>query len=162
MRKLLIVLLVFGLASVANATVLSWSTNTVSVGIGSSVVVQLTADDATGYDPKWVGADASTVAEISAISALTAAGPDSQVKDPAATTWAGWWTVMALDLDPTSGGAVAAGDHFDVTIDGLALGTYNIGADTYGTNDILAITVVPEPMTLMLLGLGGLFLRRRK
>ncbi len=28
--------------------------------------------------------------------------------------------------------------------------------------DSVAITIIPEPMTVILLGLGGLFLRRRK
>ena len=63
------------------------------------------------------------------------------------------------------------------------LGAYTIAGGTYGpplqgknavtTNDgvnpnvtvtmpTLGITVIPEPMTMVLLGLGGLFLRRRK
>jgi len=34
-------------------------------------------------------------------------------------------------------------------------------ADVTSTNS-LVLTVIPEPMTIALLGLGGLFLRRRK
>ena len=167
MKKLLILTLVLGMASVANATVLSWSVDdiTIDITVDPVAVVQLIADDDQPYAAKWVGAGPSIYAEITSIAALPAAGPDAAIKDPAITLWAGWWTVEALDFDPTTWD-VSAGLQYDVTITGLDLGTYLIDSDSYGTdggiNDVLTINVIPEPMTIALLGLGGLFLLRRR
>ena len=163
MKKLLILMLVLGITSAANATVLEWSTNAITIDLGDPVaVVQLIASDDQPYAAKWVGNDPSAIAEITSISALTAAGPDAVVKDPSVTGWAGWWTVEALDFDPTTWD-VSAGSQYTVTITGLAEGVYTIDSDSYsGTNDVLTITVIPEPMTVALLGLGGLFLLRRR
>ena len=164
MKKLLVLALVLGLASVASAA-LTWSVSSVSVGLNESATVQISSSTATTYagGPAWVGNDASTVAEITGISALAAAGGNAAIQDPTATTWAGWWTVNALDTEEPF--TIASGNQWDVTIKGLAVGSYVIGSDFYasaGANDSLTITVIPEPMTIALLGLGGLFLRRRK
>ena len=69
-------------------------------------------------------------------------------------------TVRAADLSPPS--AIQSGDQYDVTIQGYVTGTFGLDSDDYGTNDILEVTVLPEPMTVALLGLGGLFLLRRR
>jgi hypothetical protein len=39
---------------------------------------------------------------------------------------------------------------------------HQVSGSTPGTTNNLVLTVIPEPMTIALLGLGGLFLRRRK
>ena len=157
-------MLVLGMASAANATVVSWSVDDVTITIGDSAVVQLTADDDQPYAAKWVGASPSTFAVIDSIVALAAAGDAPVIKDPATTAWPGWWTIEALDFEPPS--SIAAGAQYTVTITGLAEGTYLIDSDSYelegGINDVLTINVVPEPMTIALLGLGGLFLLRRR
>jgi len=104
MKKLLILMLVLGMASVVNATTLSWSDDAITLpGISATAVVTLNADDAQPYDPKWVGQTIGSPnpGTITSITMRPSAGPDGQVKTPGDTGFAGWWTVMALDLDPT-------------------------------------------------------------
>ena len=155
MKKLLILMLVLGMVPAANAA-LTWSVDGVIIGPGT-VVVQLISDSDQPYTSVWVGADCSPVAEITSITALPAAVDGTAV----VTAYPGWWLVEAVDFTLPSD--IVAGPHFDVTIRGLSLGTYTINSDFYGTagpNDTLLI--IPEPMTVALLGLGGLFLLRRR
>jgi len=155
MKKMLMLVLVLGLASLASATNLTWSTNSITIDVGDTATLQLTADDAELYAAKWVGNDPSVIAEITSITALVAAGPDAVVtKD--AEGYTGWWTVQDLDFSPTVY-EVLAGDQYDVVITGLSEGVYTFDCD----GDTLTVNVVPEPMTMALLGLGGLFLRKR-
>ena len=152
--------MVFGIATAADATVLSWSADSLTLSINETAVVTLDADDIAPYAPKWVGHTPASpqIASIVSIVALFLAGPDAQVKDPTATTYPGWWTVMALD-DPL---IYETGPHFSVTVKGLAVGTEEFSSDGDGTNDILEITVVPEPSTVLLLAVGGLGLLRKR
>jgi hypothetical protein len=164
MKKLLVLMLVLGMASIANATTVTWSVDSVTINsVGGIAVVQLEADDTAAYPTKWVGASgASTIATISSIVARAAAGPDHVIKNPTQTTYPGWWTVEAADMDPDTWD-IATGAQYDVTITGLAIGTHQVVADGYATvQDWLEITVLPEPTTVALLGLGGLFLLRRR
>ena len=162
MKKLLILMLVLGMASAANATVLSWSVDAITLDINETTVVQLVADDDETYARKWVGNTPATTSIVSIvdIDALAAAGGTGEVRDPTDTTYAGWWTVMAHDASAPF--TIASGSQFSVTVKGLAEGTFGLDADSYGTVDVLEVTVLPEPMTIALLGLGGLFLLRRR
>jgi hypothetical protein len=161
MKKLLVLMLVLGMATAANATVISWSVDSLTLDINATAVVNLVADDATGYDIKSVGATAGAVASIVDIDPLAAAGQDATAT-ALADPYLGWWNILSADSTGTPMNSIVSGNHFDVTIKGLATGTYAINSDYYGTNDVLNITVVPEPATVALLGLGGLFLLRRR
>ena len=157
MKKLMILLLVLGLAGAANATLLTWSVDAVTItGLNNSVVVQIVSDDDQGFSTRYLGSATSTVADITGVTALPAAGGNAVV----AASTGDWWGIATSDS--VSPFTIAAGNQYDVTIKGLALGSHSITSDLYGTGDTLSITVVPEPMTIALLGLGGLFLRRRK
>jgi len=159
MKKLMILLLVLGIASVSNAAyVLTWSADTLTLNIDETKVVTISSSTADPYGV-WAMNDVSTVAEVTAVSALANAGGNAAAtKDYMGYT--GWWYLEAMDVSEPF--TTAAGAQWSVSIKGLAEGTYNLSTDAYGTDDVLAVTVVPEPMTLVLLGLGGLFLRRRK
>jgi hypothetical protein len=166
MKKLLILMLVLGMTSTASAA-LTWSTSALTMNPTDVVTVQIHGSTDLPYPggPAWVGNDPSPggVASITSISALANAGGDAEVSDPTATGWPGWWTINALDV--TAPFTIAPGAQWDVVITAAAAGTYVIGTDSYGSDgadDLLTITVVPEPMTIALLGLGGLFLMRRR
>jgi len=168
MKKFLILILVLGISTAANATVLSWvdsegsALSSISVTVGESVTAYLSANDALTYSPKWMdGTDAKV--SISNITATANAGTGAAIQNPTQTGYAGFWTVEAAhDGAPPS--SVLAGIQWVVDIYGDAVGTGSVFADYYGSNLELSVTVndVPEPMTIALLGLGGLFLRRRK
>jgi len=73
---------------------------------------------------------------------------------------------------PIGGDAIAAGQAlWTMTFKGLAVGSTTISATETGVIDgddneinsmgTVTVHVIPEPMTIALLGLGGLFLRRK-
>jgi hypothetical protein len=65
---------------------------------------------------------------------------------------------LLFSFDVTTNAGVAAGDY-SVVFD---LGTFKNNSSTSIALGSVAYTVVPEPMTMGLLSLGALFLRRRK
>ena len=162
MRKLLILVLVLGMASMASATI-SFVTNSATVGTGGSVTVSVSSD---ADDTAWSGyiGYSPGIASLTAVSSLTAAGTERAVTDPG---YAGYFKLLAADgSDPFT--SVDSGVQFTGNLAaGLSTGTYTI--NLWGASwtagplaDTFTLTVVPEPITLALLGLGGLFLRRRK
>ena len=162
MKKLLILLLVLGMASIASAA-LTWSTSSLTLDVDEIVTVQISSSDASAYGV-WMWADESVVADVTAVSAYDAAGDNSAYTEDY-LDYDGWYYLEAKDSDPESSPDIASGNHWDITIKGLAVGSLSVDSDDAGyagANDILSITVVPEPAMIALLGLGGLFLRRRK
>lgn len=84
--------------------------------------------------------------------------------DLAGISIAGTWYVPSSDesIDPDPGWEQAAGMwfSFDTNTSGDLIIDFYDSAATMHTGALQA--TIPEPMTIVLLGLGGLFLRRRK
>ena len=184
MRKLLILMLVLGVASMAVATPTYVGSATITAGATETYQVVGSPEDASTNGVAGTGGWAgnvwidyalypgSSAADITAVSAAT-----NEFGDPAwtvldSTTYAGDAIVFTAYSNPTVWSELDDVDaalwfSFDLTAPGDAVeGTiYTINLiDEYwvDTGYSLAVEVIPEPMTMALLGLGGLFLRRRK
>ena len=160
MKKLLIpISLVFWISLLASAG-LTWSQNEITLGAGQTVTVQLiTSDGATGK--AWMAGDL-TIASYT-ITPLPNAGDDASAYVYTTGSYAGWGYVDIVELPLI----FVPGPVFDVTFTGVSIGTITMSSDYYssfGAPDYLTIirAAIPEPLTIGLLALGGLFLRRRK
>jgi hypothetical protein len=163
MKKVLVLLLVMGLASGASAALTFVDVPTDPINIGESIAITLNNSEDGSYGG-WLEITDQTVADYDGDPVFTTAGDpegkstvDLYVPDPS------WYefTVASTDAD----NPVVAGDHLVINIAGLSEGTTTLSVyanDGVTLLDSASITVVPEPMTIALLGLGGLFLRRRK
>jgi hypothetical protein len=210
MKKLLIFILVLGLASAANAAIVTFDasgeadcahafpTPSVDVLAGAVVTVEITADTAVGT---YAVSITETTTSSAGHSTATAVGTyhsnfnlnvvAGRLQNTMTGSVGGTPRYMLIDratagISPAN--PVAAGQvlySFDVLIPAGAevSDTFVITAAVgkpvvtppanpgYGhlldavpvaTTNALTIHVVPEPMTILLLGLGGLLLRRRK
>jgi hypothetical protein len=165
MKKLLVLFIVLGLAASAQAA-LTLSLSATTVAVNGEVTFSVISDDTTN----WIG-DAILSENVGAWS------------DPIAASYVGnWaWTVHAGDgaqapytqvgvARLAAGGTTVlptAGTQFSVNIKGVQAGTIYVDLQDDSTfaemaNGPLTLVVTPEPITMALLGLGGLFLRRRK
>ena len=172
MKKVLVLLMISLIASAASAaTSLTWvdsegaDITSVDVNLSGTVTVYLSADNNAAYDTKWVGVDyvsGTSAAELTGISMVS--GRAGQDGSGSMSSYVGWATVEAADLSEPFD-SIIAGIQWAVTITGRNNGSIDMDSDIYeqgdGVNDILTVNV-PEPMTMILLGLGGLLLKRRK
>ena len=165
MRKILVLSLVLGLASAANATLI-----TVNSQEGDSFEVDITSTiTVVSEDPSsWLGyifIEEGGAGTLENPVVLDAAG---DLADTSPFSEAGFGTGYELtaSMSPEGDPPLAAGPQFSFDYIG-AVGdnaTISLFIDPEYTTPAATVnvTIVPEPMTIILLGLGGLFLRRRR
>lgn len=163
-----LVLAVVSLASAGPAFTVGGASSA-NIGVGGTVTVNLMTDG---------GASSLTLQQIADSASIT--GAASGLDLPAGWDWAAF---RSLGTIVNSGGVLienATGTinfgspqvdgvaySFDYTVAAPLGETFTIGPGT-GTNKLggdiagVTLTVIPEPMTVALLGLGCLFLRRKK
>jgi len=167
MKKLLILALVLGFASSASAAISLDPSGAIDVPAGS-YSLNVFSDDTMPYE-RFLAITDATYGGITAIAILGTAGGDAAMTDLGAMlTYDSVWSVNALDLNPDPDpGDILTGNQFTASVGftGAAIGQ-NLIIELLDGNlnvlDSMTYNGVPEPMTIALLGLGGLFLLRRR
>ena len=173
MKKLLVLMLVLGMASLANAAlVLSIYVDGVeagsaaSVDIGDTITIDVYSNEEGSYDAYLAMSSGLEYADWAGITMYDLTpGVSIAANTYYAGALAGFDTYLLNNSTFDIENQPAAGIAFSLSFLGVAEGTVDVKLDhdVWGsTVDTLAVTVIPEPMTLALLGLGGLFLRRKK
>lgn len=169
MKKLLVLSLVLGIASLANAWLVTIDKTEALVGDTITMTIVAEQGDAQ-YKTVYAG-----VAETEADNAiLSYAGAMVGADAPSLSQVTGeynWGTdgFEGADLDANSGSVPQVfnpGTWFTVDFSADAVGLGNLYFYDYGTGEqadfAVNVVPVPEPATLALLGLGVLALRRKK
>ena len=178
MRKLLILMLVLGMASMANAAL---SLLVDGVDAGSEITLTTT-------DTIWIGVDNVSPTGQGMFDAFVMIAEESYGVAEAGGSWTGgnavysppgvpaafasywgpitgfgdvWYLVNSSPTTDVAGAGLTGAFEFhcDVLGDDVVINLQDAAA---GIVDTLIIHQIPEPMTMALLGVGALLLRRRK
>jgi hypothetical protein len=166
MKKLLALLLVLGMAPAANAAIVGLSVDGVSVSDGTEDILQNTWIElyvvSDTDDHPWLmdvcvlKADATLGIPRRPVAGIPPLPPDYSDE-----TW--WCYELSTAGAP---GTIPAGVQWIMSLTPLGVlgDVFTVYLGPYGASPVSTIdfTVVPEPMTIALLGLGGLLLLRRR
>lgn len=170
MKKLVALMLVLGLATAANATI-SLSLNgspapdEYTMNQDTVVKIDITSDlDNMPYGA-WIGLDpAEGLGEWQGSWTIyPIAGNTAGAQLPGETGYPGWCFAEAKTSDPDNA-PITAGKHFEIDYHCTGLGDVAIILQDFQLVEVDRIVIhqIPEPVSMLLLGLGGLLLRRRK
>jgi hypothetical protein len=163
MKRLSVLMLVLGVASGAHAALGLIDAPTDPINIGQTVTLLVNNSEGGAYEA-WLEIPNQVVADYDGDPVFTAAGdPAGNSQLTTVEGFPGWYQATLASFDPAN--PILAGDHIEVKIVGISEGTTALNlyeADGVTIADTASITVIPEPVTIALLGLGGLLLRRRR
>jgi hypothetical protein len=165
MNKLLILVLVLGMTSSAVAALSLVPESLTLSSAGDTGTIQVVSDADGGYGC-WIGLMDLSVADYDGDPTfLPPLGgpiyPDCIMPPRYDPQWFG--EIIVASLNPND--PILAGAHININLIGVAEGVTTLGlyaSDGVTLLDSATITVLPEPMTIAMLGLGGLFLLRRR
>lgn len=127
------------ISSVSGTALTVLSTETATVAVGSGI----------GGGGSWSGSDKWLYIDLDADVELSAAG----LYAFDLTSYGPWFELDGLEAGPYAGGSA----YTMASKEALDMGTVHVDGDR-----AFAVDIVPEPATLVLLGLGGLVLRRKR
>jgi hypothetical protein len=168
MKRLVALLLVLGMASAANAVYLQVdgvAADSLELVEGTTSVITVVGEDGSS----WLGyliIEDGGAGTLSDITALDAAGDMASAESYEEAGW-GVGYQLTTGSGPGSSMPISAGSQFNVTFSGGSQGQtakISLYLDPEYTTPVSSVdvSIVPEPITIALLGFGALFIRRRK
>lgn len=177
MKKMLILTLVLGMTSLASAGIVVVSPDGINASIETDPIGVEVAQQAHFVGVVGLGSPAGSVAgtllyggNLGEFSDYTGADPDLTA---AVDFWIGEYAAANAGFVGGASSQIFFAAYFDSQdppaavvgqlVDLAGTGAYEVYLlDPDLANGVFSAVAVPEPITLSLLGLGGLFLRRRK
>lgn len=165
MRKFLILFLVLVLSSAANAMLIKVDDmEGESFEVDLETTITVVSEDASS----WLGyiiIEEGGAGTLENPVVLDAAGDLGAAEAYSEADWGAGYQLSA-SMSPSGDPPIAVGSQFSLDYIGAVgdTATISLFVDPEYTTPVatVTVTVVPEPMTIILLGLGGLFLRRRR